>query len=50
MALKTPRRFEFARDTFAFANELLWEYRLASGKMSFSGVNRNPTTPTVALC
>lgn len=27
MAPKTPRRFEFARDTFAFANELLWEYQ-----------------------
>ena len=23
-----PRRFEFERDTFAFANELVWEYRL----------------------
>ncbi len=32
-----PRRFDFARDTFAFANELLWEYRLdpATGRMSF---------------
>jgi hypothetical protein len=30
-----PRRFEFDRDTFAFANELVWEYRLdpASQKM-----------------
>jgi len=33
-----PRRFVFERDSFAFANELLWEYRLApdSGKMKFS--------------
>lgn len=23
---KIPRRFEFARDSFAFANELVWEY------------------------
>jgi len=37
MKQKIPRRFDFARDTFAFANELLWEYRLdtASGKMNF---------------
>jgi hypothetical protein len=34
---KTPRRFDFARDSFAFANELLWEYRAdaATGKMNF---------------
>lgn len=32
-----PRRFEFARDSFAFANELVWEYRpdAATGKMNF---------------
>lgn len=32
-----PRRFDFARDTFAFANELFWEYRLdpATGRMHF---------------
>jgi len=32
------RRFEFARDSFAFANELLWEYRFdaAAGKTIFS--------------
>lgn len=37
MTEKIPRRFEFARDTFAFANELLWEYQLdaAAGKMNF---------------
>lgn len=37
MAQKTPRRFEFPRDTFAFANELLWEYRFdtANGKTVF---------------
>lgn len=31
------RRFEFPRDTFAFANELLWEYHFdpASGKTAF---------------
>lgn len=33
-----PRRFEFARDSFAFANELVWEYRFdaATGKTTFS--------------
>ncbi len=37
MATKFPRRFEFARDSFAFANELLWEYRFdaATGKTTF---------------
>jgi hypothetical protein len=32
-----PPRFDFARDRFAFANELVWEYQLdpASGKMNF---------------
>ena len=33
-----PRRFEFARDTFAFANELHWAYRFdpATAKTTFS--------------
>src|SRR5580658_6189442 len=37
MSDKTPRRFDFARDTFAFANELLWEYQPdpATGRMIF---------------
>ena len=37
-ALRAPRRFEFERDTFAFANELIWEYRFdtATGKTTFS--------------
>lgn len=36
-AAAAPRRFDFARDTFAFANELFWEYRLdpATGRMNF---------------
>ena len=34
----SPRRFEFARDTFAFANELHWEYRFntATGRTTFA--------------
>jgi hypothetical protein len=37
MATKTPRRFDFARDSFAFANELLWEYQFdaTTGKTTF---------------
>jgi hypothetical protein len=37
MATKTPRRFDFARDSFAFANELLWEYQFdpATGNAAF---------------
>jgi hypothetical protein len=33
-----PRRFEFARDSFAFENETIWEYHFdaVSGKTSFS--------------
>jgi hypothetical protein len=33
-----PRRFEFARDTFAFENETYWEYHFdaAAGQTSFS--------------
>jgi hypothetical protein len=36
--LRAPRRFAFARDSFAFANELHWEYRFdnGSGKTTFS--------------
>jgi hypothetical protein len=34
---KLPRRFDFARDRFAFANELVWEYQFdaATAKMNF---------------
>jgi hypothetical protein len=48
MATKTPRRFEFERDTFAFANELLWEYRFnpATGKTTF---HRREPKPDYAL-
>lgn len=40
-----PRRFEFARDSFAFANELLWEYHFdaASGKTIFRPREPKPT-------
>lgn len=34
---KIPRPFDFARDSFAFANELVWEYQFdaATGKMNY---------------
>ena len=37
-ALHSPRRFEFERDSFAFANELVWEYRFdaETGRTTFS--------------
>jgi hypothetical protein len=43
-----PRRFDFARDTFAFANELRWEYRFdtAAGKTFFT---RREPKPDYAL-
>jgi hypothetical protein len=36
-SIRAPRRFEFERDTFAFANELHWEYRFdtATGGTTF---------------
>lgn len=39
-----PRRFEFERDSFAFANELLWEYRFdpSTGKTTFTRRNPKP--------
>jgi hypothetical protein len=38
ITFNAPRRFVFERDSFAFANELLWAYRLSpeTGKMTFS--------------
>ena len=44
------RRLEFARDTFAFPNELLWEYRFnpATGKMAFR--KREPKPDYVLRC
>ena len=34
---KIPRPFDFSRDRFAFANELVWHYELnpATGRMDF---------------
>src|SRR5262249_23656081 len=40
-----PRRFEFARDSFAFANELHWAYEFepATGRTKFTKRNPKPT-------
>jgi hypothetical protein len=48
--LPAPRRFEFERDTFAFANELLWEYRFdnAAGKTIFA--RRHPKPDYALRC
>ena len=45
------RRFEFARDSFAFANELVWEYQMdvATGKRFWVRASQNRKTPTVVL-
>jgi hypothetical protein len=39
-----PRRFDFTRDSFAFANELVWEYRTdaATGKRTFGQRHPKP--------
>jgi hypothetical protein len=42
-----PRRFEFDRDTFAFANELVWEYRLDPATQKMISRKNNPP-PTYA--
>jgi len=41
------RRFEFDRDTFAFANELVWEYRLDPATQKMISRKNNPP-PTYA--
>ena len=41
---RAPRRFDFMRDSFAFANELAWVYDRdpATGKMTFGRRNPKP--------
>jgi hypothetical protein len=41
---RTPHRFDFMRDSFAFANELVWEYQMdaATGKRIFGARNPKP--------
>ena len=42
-----PRRFEFDRDTFAFANELVWEYQFDTASQKMISRKNNPP-PTYA--
>jgi hypothetical protein len=44
---RAPRRFVFERDTFAFANELVWEYRFDAATGRTTTV-RNDPPPTYA--
>jgi hypothetical protein len=47
---KTPRRFDFARDTFAFANELLWEYQFDAATNAMSFRKREPAPAYAHRC
>ncbi|MHB8520953.1 MAG: hypothetical protein ACYDH9_09350 [Limisphaerales bacterium] len=41
-AAAKPRRFEFDRDTFAFANELVWEYHFDPATRKAAFIRREP--------
>ena len=45
-----PRRFDFARDSFAFANELIWEYRFDAGTGKTSFARREPKPDYAHRC
>lgn len=45
-----PRRFEFARDTFAFANELHWEYRFDAASKRSTFTRREPKPQYAHRC
>lgn len=47
---RPPRHFDFGRDSFAFANELIWEYRFdaASGRTTF--LRREPRPDYAHRC
>src|SRR6266487_4491132 len=48
--LRTPRRFEFARDSFAFANDLIWEYRFDSSTATTTFSRREPKPDYAHRC
>lgn len=48
--LRAPRRFEFARDSFAFANELHWEYRFDTGNGRTTSSKRDPKPDYAHRC
>jgi hypothetical protein len=45
-----PRKFLFERDTFAFANELLWEYRIDAATGTTTTVRNAPTPDYAHRC
>jgi hypothetical protein len=45
-----PRRFEFDRDTFAFANELVWEYRPDPASQKMVSRRNNPPPDYAHRC
>jgi hypothetical protein len=45
-----PRRFEFATDTFAFANETFWEYHFDTGTAKTSFSRREPKPAYAHRC
>lgn len=47
----TPlRRFEFERDTFAFANELVWEYQLDAATQTMTSRKNDPVPDYTHRC
>ena len=48
-AQRTPR-FQFDRDTFAFANELVWEYRLDPGAGTMTTFCNDPPPAYTHRC
>lgn len=46
----TLRRFEFERDSFAFANELHWEYRFDAGNKTTTSSKRDPKPDYAHRC
>lgn len=46
----TPVAFVFARDTFAFANETVWEYHVDTATGATRWVKRNPRPPFALRC
>jgi hypothetical protein len=49
-ATSTPHRFVFERDTFAFANELLWEYRFDAATGRTTTLVRQPKPEYTLRC
>jgi hypothetical protein len=46
----SPRRFEFEQDSFAFANELIWEYRFDTASRRTTFARRDPKPDYAHRC